>query len=167
MRPPIADRDWDGLERLYRRRLDQVDHEAAGTIASVDLAAYESQLRQRLRDVVQAADGSVAAVYWEFDVDNNWSSAFFLCTDYAPEEAQADDWAASFVGSNVIAGPSMPVLATLLGTTWAGGQADVSRNLYLVARTIATVGRAADGWPLLVPLCAGFHDQDVVFRIAT
>lgn len=167
MRPLIAAGDWDELERTYRQQLDRADRGVANAIAAIDLTAYESRLRQGVRDAVRAADGSVAAVYWEFDIDNAWESAFFLCTEYAPEEVGDDDWAASFVEDNVIAGPSMPDFGALLGATWAGSTADVSRSLYLVARTIAAVGRVGEGWPLAVPLCAGFHDQDPVFRIAT
>jgi hypothetical protein len=63
-------------------------------IADVDLDAYRAQLTDGLRKAMDLASiGHSRAVYWEFDVDNGWDSAFFLCRSYSPEAAADDGWA--------------------------------------------------------------------------
>ena len=57
-------------------------------------------------------------------------------------------------------------LARSQPTTWDGDEMDAAANAYLVARTISSFGRAATGWTDDRPLCAGYHDQSLAFRIA-
>ena len=163
IRPWVARRDWAGLERTFEDacRADAPGEEAG--ISRVDLRRYTGALVNLVGRASKALGPDIAAVYWEFDVDNDWSSAAFLCSRYEPETATDDDWASEFDAERAIHGPAMPELARLM-STWTGNE-HAAANAYLIARTIAAFGRASAGWHADRPLCAGYHDQSVVFRI--
>jgi hypothetical protein len=168
MRPLLRERAWGPLERRYKRACVDQDARVAAAIEAVDLMGYQARLANDLLRASEAVTTAprIAAVYWEFDVDNKWSSNFFLCSNYRLEAAGDDEWATEFGADGVIEGPDMSDLASLYGRTWDRTLADIARNLYLVGRTVATFGRASEhAWPNPLPLCAGFHDQSIVFRI--
>ncbi|HEV8489703.1 MAG TPA: hypothetical protein VGQ58_07960 [Candidatus Limnocylindrales bacterium] len=166
IRVHVANRSWANLESEFEGTCRDVDPVLAGQIANVDLGEYRGQLRQLLnRASHRAVRDDVKAVYWEFDLDNRWDSAAFLCQDYRPESAADDDWAAEFDPADVTKGPSNAQLASFYRGAWEG-PAEIAANLYLVARTVASFGIVADeAWLTTLPLCAGFHDQTEVFRI--
>jgi hypothetical protein len=163
MRPWIAVGEWAGLERSFRDacRADAPDREPG--VSAVDLRHYTAALTDLIKRIPHLLGPRIAAVYWEFDLDNESSSAAFLCLGYQPEGAADDDWASEFDAERVVQGPAMPQLAGLL-RTWDGA-ADAASNAFLVARTIAAFGHAAAEWHDDRPLCAGYHDQSIVFRI--
>jgi len=162
----IARRDWEGLEAKFRTRCAQIDTPAADRIAAVQLAEYERDLRASIERLQSARLIRVQAWYWEFSPDNHWESAFFPCLSYEREAVGNDDWASNFDDSSVVAGPAAPAaLAAEFATDWDGTQASAARNVYLVARTIATFGRASSTWTVPLPLCAGYHDQEHVYRV--
>jgi hypothetical protein len=166
MRPFISSGDWRGLEGAYETICRAADPRAASSISSIDLRRYTTALERSIIAAGEWLREPPAAVYWEFDVDSGWRSAFFRCDSYRPEADGDDDWASDFDEAEVIDGPAMPYLAAWLASAWRGSDVDVARNLYLIARTMAAFGRAAAAWSHAVPLCAGFHDQSVVFRVA-
>ncbi len=166
MRPRIASGDWKDLERAYEAMCRETDARAASAISFIDLAPYASALEASLEAVGKRIRPATAAVYWEFDPDNGWQSNFYECRTYRPEVDGDDDWASDFDPSTVIDGPAMPDLAARLAPTWNGTVSDTARNLYLIARTMAAFGRASAAWLDDAPLCAGFHDQSIVFRFA-
>lgn len=166
MRTWIARSDWDGLETEYAERCRLVDPIEAAAINAIDLTPYEEALTRALGRAGNQVDRATAAVYWEFDIDNGWNSAFFMCASYQSEAARHDDWAADFDPTRVVDGPAMPDLAARKRGSWRGSETAEARNLYLVARTVAVFGRASAAWGDRVPLCAGFHDQSILFRIA-
>jgi hypothetical protein len=105
-------------------------------------------------------------VYWEFDLDNGWQSSFFLCASYSPEEDEDDDWASDFDEADVVAGPRMPEFARLYDPAWDETEGAIACNLRLIARTLGAFGRAAAAsWTSPLPLCAGYHDQEILFRV--
>jgi hypothetical protein len=68
--------------------------------------------------------------------------------------------------ADAITGPSQPELSHLYGTSWNATAVEAARNIYHVARTAVAFGQAAElVWRAGMPLCAGYHDQDVVFRL--
>lgn len=167
MRSHLRERAWLSLETQYRDLSRANDGPGAAAIEAVDLSGYQARLTDDLSRLSEAARlQPTAAVYWEFDVDNNWSSSFFLCPTYRPEADGDDDWAADFEDHDVVSGPDMTALARLYARSWNGSPAETARNLYLIARTLAAFGRAADAaWPGRLPLCVGYHDQTIVFRL--
>lgn len=164
MRGLIARGDWAGLESEFGNNSSEVDPARADAIQSIDLDAYASELGHGVRAAALRVRPETAAVYWEFDVDNDWSSAFFFCESYRPESEGDDDWAAEFDSSLTIPGPSMPVLGANFAPTWNGSSTDAAVNAFLIARTVAAFGRASQVWDRRTPLCAGYHDQATVFR---
>ena len=92
---------------------------------------FASDARRRHQRRLSRAAGA-RAIYWEFDPDNDWKSAFFPCRSYAPERAWNDDWAADYEQSAIVEGPSMPEMARLAAASWDKSAADVARNAYLV-----------------------------------
>jgi len=166
MREGIRRRAWREVETTAGTYCRELDAKAADAIAALDLAPYRDQIASVLETVLATAraQGS-AAVYWEFDLDNGWDSAFFLCGDYAPEVDEDDEWASDFDEAGVVRGPAQSDLARLYGKSWDGTPAEVARNLFLIGRTVAAFGEASQRiWPTTIPLCAGHHDQDSVFR---
>lgn len=165
MRHWIGRHDWSGLEAEFDRRCRELDARSASRIADIDLRDYEGELADGLRKAADSIGGSTKAVYWEFDPDNDWSSAFFLCRSYQPEAEGDDGWAADFDEQAIVRGPSASALARQFASGWDKAPSATEKNLDLIARTIAAFGRACGSWASTVPLCAGFHDQDLVFRI--
>jgi hypothetical protein len=105
MRPWIALRDWAGLERNFRDacRADAPDREPG--VSAVDLRQYSAALTDLIERIPHLLGPKIAAVYWEFDLDNEWSSAAFLCLAYEPEGAADDDWASEFDVERVVQAP--------------------------------------------------------------
>src|SRR5215510_13405863 len=98
MKPLIASHDWDGLERTYRGLAAELagKHQAA-RIAALDFASYQSLLGPFVVDAVMGAEARKAkAVYFEYDLDNDWQSRFYLCGEYNPESVNDEHWASDW-----------------------------------------------------------------------
>ena len=155
------------VELLADQVCQSHDGPTADRVRSVDLWLYEEELERSLGEVHGIAQALGArAVYWEFDMDNGWASAFFVCRQYRREEEGDDEWASDYFEEAVVIGPAEPELALLYAPSWNENDHDAACNLFLVARTVAAFARAAGrAWPGRLPLCAGFHDQSSLFRI--
>ncbi|HXG66110.1 MAG TPA: hypothetical protein VNO70_13500 [Blastocatellia bacterium] len=169
MLPYIAEANWSGLEIKYHAVAAKLaGKEQAERIAKVDFSRYQTNLQKALAKAIRGANQSVntKALYFEYDLDNNWQSEFFLCTSY-DSESIGNDWACDWEAA--IEGPDFPLLTKIYNT--AEGTFDASNlargvTLYLIARTVATFGRCADQHPdFKLPICIGFHDQDPIMRI--
>lgn len=166
MKRYIADNDWDGLEKSARKRAEKLaGKEVAQTIADVDLAAYTEQLEDALKEAYERAEEEeAAAVYFEYDMDNQWSGSLYVCADYSPEDDEDDDWASNC--DEELEAPDCPALAELYEPDFDADDKDRGTNGYLIARTIAAFGRCVEVMPdAEFAVCIGFHDQDVVTRI--
>lgn len=166
MKEFIAEGDWDGLEKAARKRCEKLaGKEAAAKIAEVDLSDYMEDMEEGLkRAYEEGEDLGAVAIYFEYDMENQWNGAFFLCTEYNPEEEEDDDWATS--ADEEVEGPASPELAELYVSSFDTSEKDRGINGYLIARTIAAFGRCVD----ILPdpegaVCIGFHDQESVLRI--
>lgn len=157
----VREGDWSALESAYHDDCAELAPAVAMVIRSTDLADYRHHLVTAVSEIKLT---SARAVYWEFDPDNGWSSAFFLCNAYQPEGARDDEWAADF--DQTVPGPELKDFALLYDPSFSGTAAATARNLYLFARTFAAFGTAImPRWKLGIPLCAGYHDQANVFRV--
>lgn len=167
MEPYLLARDWDGLERSFEAVCREKAGEAqASRISRVDLTGYEAALRDGLRGAMIAARVVGAkAIYFEYDLDNRWDSTFFACQGYAPRSAGDDDWACEWAAD--ITGPSLEEFGKIyLENDFARNDTAIGSTVYLVARTVAAFGRAAEGLDIgNVALCIGFHDQDPITRL--
>ena len=166
MRPYIARGDWDGLENSARKRAENVaGKEIAAKIAAVDLSSYAEQLEETMKDIFENAEEEEAgAVYFEYDMERQWSSTFFVCPDYVPEEEEDDDWARE--ADEEVDGPECAELAEFFDPDFDSSTKERGVNGYLIARTIATFGRCVEIMPdSEFAVCIGYHDQDRVTRI--
>jgi hypothetical protein len=167
MKPFIARRDWDGLEASYRNCCEELaGDEQTLKIAALDFASYQAALAESLAEAVeQAQEAGTRAVYFEYDLDNNWQSNFFLCGDYNPEAAGDDDWACDWLAE--VSGPEFPEACEVyLENDFDQTPLAKGSTLYLVARTVAAYGRCFDNHPsAALAVCIGFHDQDPIMRL--
>ncbi len=166
MRSYIANNDWDGLEKNARKRAEKLaGKELAAAVAKVDLSKYTEQLEDVMKDAFESAEQQEAsAVYFEYDMDNQWSGTFFVCPDYSPEDDEDDDWAADY--DEEFEGPENADLTELYESGFDTDDRERGLNGYLIARTVATFGRCVEEMPdSEFAVCIGFHDQDLVTRI--
>lgn len=167
MKSFIASRDWNGLESAYRGLAAELaGEEQVGRIARLAFPAYQLRLQPYLTKArTAAARHSAKAIYFEYDLDNDWQSAFFICDKYNSESAHDDDWACNWTED--FRGPDFAEASAIYRenpfdrTPVAQGS-----TLFLVARTVASFGRCCEQAGLLaVTTCMGFHDQDPIMRI--
>ncbi|MGI8907616.1 MAG: hypothetical protein ACR2IE_14125 [Candidatus Sumerlaeaceae bacterium] len=166
MRGYIARSDWDGLENNARKRAEKLaGKEITAKIAAVNLSAYSEQLEDAMKDVFESAEEQdAAAVYFEYDMEHNWSGTFFVCHDYMSEDEEDDDWARE--GDEEMDGPESPELAEFFDSDFDSSNKERGVNGYLIARSLAVFGRCAETMPDGdFAVCIGYHDQDHVTRI--
>jgi hypothetical protein len=115
------------------------DVEAAQRIAAVDLRPYRANLTEGLTNAMtRAAELGANAVYWEFDTDNGWASAFFLCKSYSPEQNGNDDSAPAPDNS------SRRSFAFACRSSTAGSSAGRSARSHSTPRHFARISCALD-----------------------
>lgn len=166
MKDFIAEGDWDGLEKAARKRCEKLaGKEVTRQITDIDLSEYMEELEEGLKRAYEEAEEiEAAAINFEYELENHWNGAFYICSEYSPEDEEDDDWAA--VPDEEVEGPSCPELAELFAASFDANDKDRGINGYLIARTIAAYGRCVDVLPDPdVAVCIGFHDQDGVLRI--
>ena len=163
----IAARAWALLEAdLYSLAVKLAGLDQANAIRAVDLSEYQQALCGDLSTAVSRASPLRAkAVYFEYDLDNGWDSAFFLCQEYGPEGTGNDDWACDWIEE--ITGPSLAEFGDLYSENgFDSTDAAIGATLYMIARTVASLGRCSEEVDLNgIMLCIGFHDQDPITRI--
>jgi len=171
MEHQIAGRDWAQLEETYRILCTaHAGDGQASRITAVDLSGFTQQLRnQFIQAVARAKQSETKAIYYEYDMDNDWHSVFFLCTDYTPRIEEDDDWASDW--EETVDGPDSPELSSLYREN-GFNDTDIATGstLYLIARTVAALGRCVDDLQARgdldnMPVCIGFHDQYIVYRL--
>lgn len=171
--PDVRAGRWDRVEAQGRDACMRLTGPAAAKeVESVSLGRYQEQLRTALkRALKKAAKLEVPAVYFEYDLDNGWQGNFFLCREYVPqaevEEADGgDDWAGDW--DETVPGPAQKKLAAIYSAQggFAETREQVGRTSFLVARTIAAFGRAAEGVETQgIAVCLAYHEEDRIFRI--
>ncbi len=171
MEQHIILRDWNKLEHQYK----EVCSKLAGTgqaqlISSIETSIYMNGLHSGIQSAVDKAIKSKAkAIYFEYDLDNGWSSNYFVCKKYLPRVEEDDNWACDWVDD--VEGPDMDEFAAIYGENgFDSSDIAIGSTVYLIARTVACFGRSID--KLLeqtklynLAVCIGFHDQDTVFRV--
>ena len=164
---------WDRVEDQGRDACVRLSGSAAAKeIESVSLGRYEDQLRSGLkRAVKKAAKLEVPAVYFEYDLDNDWEGHFFLCAEYVRQAElesadEGEDWASDWIEE--VPGPLQRKLAAIYASQGGFAEApeQVGRTAFLIARTIATFGRAVEGLDTKgIAVCMAYHDQADILRI--
>jgi hypothetical protein len=169
MKPYVREGDWQGLELHYANMASRMSGpEPARAVGEPSLDGYEKALKEALMSALRRlVEIGGTALYFEYDIDNDWQSWFFLYDQYVPESVGDDEWAVSWKLD--IEGPAFPVF-TELYETYGGfnveNDPEIGITLYLVARTTAAFGRVCDGLSLPnIAVCVGYHDQGDLTRI--
>ena len=159
--------DGEALVAYGRRRAEQgAGKKQAARIAAVDFAAYEKAFRKGLRKAAKEAVARDAnALYFEYDLDNEWQSNFFICGPYTPEAEGDDEWACDWMED--VPGPDFPELTRIYEENgFDQTPAAVGSTLFLVARTVAAIGRIVRKEALQsLTFCIAFHDQSPILRL--
>ncbi len=166
MKALIQARDWDGLELQSELRCREHAGETdSRRVLRISLRAYQESLVSALSEAVSKANVSGArAIYFEFDMDYDWRSWFFICPEYPKrwERLLGSDYLEE------IDGPEMPQFAKIYGElqAFAPIPRDASMTSYLIARTFACFGRASQQFAESgVAIGMAFHDQDEIIRV--
>lgn len=162
----IEERNWAGLESNFRQIAESIsEKEYAAKIAEVDLSNYQKALCAQLSLIIKKARNLDAkAVYFEYDLDNDWQSHFFVCQEYNPPAIGDDEWACDWVDE--LKGEDLRSFGDLYLPGFDSTESQKGANLYLIARTISTFGRCCEKFQdNNFAICMAFHDQDPVMRI--
>ncbi|GAF75697.1 unnamed protein product [marine sediment metagenome] len=97
MRELIQSGHWEEVDDRYFDLTSKLaGSDIAEKIRAIDLSEYRRLLATSMQTAVDKARSIGAkAVYFEYDRDNDWSSHFFLCSEYRPEGTEDDDSADS------------------------------------------------------------------------
>ncbi|RFB14709.1 hypothetical protein DZB84_14785 [Bacillus sp. HNG] len=166
-----ADLRSKGLEELEEKYYNLCSKLAGigftDEIRKVDLQSYENKLTDLLQESIQLAHKQKAkAIYFEYDLDNNWDSAFFICGDYSPLEDEDDDWASDWYGN--VEGPALEKFSEIHNINgFDKNEIAIGTTVYLIARTVLSFARAYNNVPTedSLAICIAFHDQDLIIRI--
>jgi hypothetical protein len=167
MDPFISARDWHGLESAYHQIARRLAGEMqTARISGVALADYQKTLSKKLKLAVKKAEALKAqAIYFGYDLDNDWQGTFFICPNYYPQSMGDEDWACDW--EEDFSGPDLPDFCAIYQEHgFAKNDTATGSTAYLIARTVAAFGRCleeikTDG----VAVCIAFHDQDSIMRV--
>lgn len=138
----------------------------AERISKLAFDKYEKRLEKSFIKAARAEAIQALALYFEYDLDNNWSSNFYVCDLYNSEEDD-DDWAADWYDDEVIEGPSFAATQAVYQSGFDDTPKALGTTLYMVARTVAAFGRCFDKHATPGPaICIAFHDQTPIMRLS-
>ncbi|ENB9403775.1 TPA: hypothetical protein ACGW5B_001813 [Bacillus paranthracis] len=138
--------------------------EYAERIKAIDLESYKEGIRGGLDAAVEmTTDEEAKAIYFEYDLDNEWNSQFYICEEYAALEEEDDDWASEWIYD--VEGPKCIELADVYAENgFDTNEKAMGITLYLIARTVCSFISACSVVQSSIPICIGFHDQDPIIR---
>lgn len=155
MRYWICRADWGGLEAHFRTFAERTcGRPTAIAAASVDLDEYRRRLARGLRDAVAAADGNgPSVIVYLHRPDEAWTGAFCVYRSVGPVAAAPARRMDACIAE--VAGPTCAPFAELF---LRHGDALNAVALFLIARTVAALGRCTDLVPLdRSALCMAFE----------
>lgn len=167
MQRRILANDWSAFEKHYETICHAANPSAAKQIASADLGYYsDRKFGAYCKALKKAQSAHAPAIYFEYDLDNEWQSSFFICNEYAEPEAGDDDWACDFDTS--VRASSIPEFAEIYDSTdkFCCSPEATAITLFLIARTTAALRAVVSRkLPGTVRICIGFHDQNPIHRL--
>ena len=147
--------------------IDSKHSEIANRIKNADWETFRRNCVALLLKTWSALDESTTkAVYYEYDLDNEWCGDFFFCKKYNPIEARDDDWACEY--ADCCSAPAIPVIPELCLDFEASreelllvcyGVAMIGKQMLLIASELLKEN------PKFPRLCFAFHDQDPITRV--
>ncbi|MCF6408129.1 hypothetical protein [Pseudalkalibacillus salsuginis] len=154
-------------EKYHQICINLSGSKLANEIRKVDLNDYISNLTNGLQTAFEIVQNTSAkAIYFEYDLDNDWDSTFFICDEYNPIEEEDDDWACDWIKD--FEGPSLDCFSNIyLINGFDRNNKAIGATIYLIVRTVLSYAKAFEHLLISspVPLCIAFHDQDPITRI--
>lgn len=162
----INEKNFDEFEdHFYNICIKYAGIKEAQRIKRISLYHYEQSIYIGLLKSIEIVNSHKAkAIYFEYDLDNEWSSSFFICNSYNSIEEDDDDWASEWIKS--FEGPSLDMFGEIYKENgFDRTDKAIGCTIYLIARTVVTFAKACSTIESSVPICIGFHDQDPIMRI--
>ena len=164
----IKESDWETVETKYRDlALKWSKKNVVKKISDTNLTSYKKTITEKLAEAVDLAESiSAKAIYFEYDMDNNWRGYFLITPGYFNENEGDEDWACEW--EEELDGPELPQFAKIYKKYGGYGKDDAGNGttLYLIARTVCAFGQCVENIPpTSLAICIGFHDQDPIWRI--
>ncbi len=166
MQVELFQKSFEEIEAKYYRLCSTIAGDnVAEMIRSINLDILQTKLKSSLKKALYIAnEQSVEAIYFEYDMDNEWESTFFVCDEYNSLSEEDDDWASDWIAE--IEGPINSEFAQIYQENgFDTTEKAKAVTLFLVIRTVTALGAVAQSMKVNVPLCIGFHDQDPIMRI--
>jgi hypothetical protein len=167
MQQRIHDGNWSAFSDHYSSLCANYNADIASIIRRTDLSPYLDDVSSAFASSFAiATEHKCPAIYFEYDLDNNWDSNFFICPQYNPPDADDDDWACDS-DHRIVAGSQDDFAAIYIQTdNFCNNDESTAITLYLISRTtelLNTVirGRESPG----INICLGFHDQNPIHRL--
>ncbi|PMB03042.1 hypothetical protein CEN49_24275 [Fischerella thermalis CCMEE 5273] len=132
-------------------------------IKNIPLEGYISENKVILKSVLESSlIKNAKAIYYEYDLDNSWSSSFFICREYYPMSMEDDDWASDWI--HCVDGPSISSFSRIY-RSFDENDSSAAITLYLIARTRVAFTSAVRGFDTNIPVCMAYHDEDPIIRV--
>lgn len=167
MQDRLLTNTWDVFQTHYEGQCAAANPEVARQIADTELNYYNDRHYDAYcKALKKARSADALAIYFEYDIDNDWQSSFFVCKEYADLEVGDDDWACRWLAQ--VRGSCISKFAGVYNATdkFCRTPEATAITLFLIARTAAalkmTVARKPPG---TIKICIGFHDQNPIHRL--
>lgn len=166
MQAELLKRSWPEIEVKYYGLCSKLGgEEQAKRIQNINLDLYKGKLKDAFYTSLHIANqNSAAAIYFEYDMDNNWEGTFFICDKYTKLSEEDDDWASDW--SSEVEGPDLKEFAQIYAENgFDKTEKALGTTLYLIARTVIVFEKIVEKTTNHIPICIGFHDQNPIMRI--
>src|SRR5439155_14380269 len=136
--PDVRAGHWDRVETQGRDACARLaGAPATKQIGAVSLRRFEGQLRSGLKRAMErACELGAIAIYFEYDLDNDWEGHFFLCAEYVRQAElesadEGEDWASDWIEE--VPGPLQRKLAAIYASQGGFAEApeQVGRTAFL------------------------------------
>ncbi|MDT0145988.1 hypothetical protein Q9R38_05685 [Priestia aryabhattai] len=162
----LFEKSYEEIEaKYYELCSTQVEGNEAERIHNINLDTFQMKVKSSLQEAVCIVnEQSAKAIYFEYDMDNDWESTFFIYDGYSSLIEEDDDWASDWIDE--MEGPNNKEFAQIYQENgFDATEKARAITLFLIVRTLVAFGTVAKSMKLNVPLCIGFHDQDPIMRI--
>jgi hypothetical protein len=166
MQRDILKLDLSTFERKYYEIcLEKSGKDEAMTIQKVNIDEYRESIENGISQSLKlAAKSSAKVIYFEYDMDNGWSSNFFICDEYKEPFEEDDEWACDWIEE--VDGGSLEEFSEIyLENGFNSTNKSLGNTLYLIARTVCLFSDVIHKIETNIPICIAFHDQDPIMRV--
>lgn len=171
----VKQKNWDGLESYFNQYCAYfVSDKVAAAIKNVDLTECGHYLTYKAKEALALCKiYDTKAIYYEYNMLNDWASQFYICSQYNSIKENNDGWIKSFIplgdeleGFEPSSDSHTPFEFSKVLFECKNIEERTAVEYYLAARTTALFGRAIACIDFgNIALCCGFHNQKIVTRM--